>query len=181
MKILESLQIFIERHTLSFLLFILGTLLIFLALTTSLNLPGVKGVVPYADYRIVSLVLGIIFVLLATLLYYLPLQRRTTIPDEFRMTLFERRDKLLSTTQKDILSFIEAKTANNDRGLQQEAFEDKWRNRSRSETYYRLEQLCLLGFIEKEEIANSPEGIPRFIYRLSSDYQYLIGRRGRAK
>ncbi|MBD2451270.1 hypothetical protein H6G76_29925 [Nostoc sp. FACHB-152] len=163
MKLLESLQIFIERHTLSFLFFLLGTLLIFLALTTSLNLPGVKGVVPYADYRLASLVLGILFVLLATLLYYLPLEGVRDIPDVFRMTLFERRDKFLSTTQKDILSFIESNTVNDNRGLHQEAFEDKWRNRSRAETYYRLEQLCLLGFLEKEEIAKSPDGIPRFI------------------
>ncbi|GBE92673.1 hypothetical protein [Nostoc cycadae] len=179
MKILESFQIFIERHTLSFLFFLLGALLIILALTTNLNLPVIKGVAPYAEYRLASLVLGIIFVLLATLLYYLPLDAGKAIPNEFRMSLFERRDKLLSTTQKDILSFIEAKTTNNNRGLQQEAFEQKWTNRSRSETYYRLEQLCLLGFVEKEEVAKSPEGIPRFIYRLSSNYQQLIGRRSK--
>lgn len=179
MKIIESLQIFIERHTLSFLFFLLGALLIILALTTNLNLPVIKGVAPYAEYRLASLVLGIIFVLLATLLYYLPLQAGTAIPNELRMSLFERRDKLLSNTQREILDFIERRTLSNNKGLTQEAFEQQWTNRNPSETYYRLEQLCLLGFLEKEEVGQSPNGIPRFIYRLSANYEQLIGRRSK--
>jgi hypothetical protein len=35
MKLLESIQNFIERHTLSFLFFVLGTVLILLAVTTN--------------------------------------------------------------------------------------------------------------------------------------------------
>ncbi|WP_236556919.1 hypothetical protein [Calothrix sp. PCC 7507] len=152
-----------------------------MAVTTSFDLPGLKGIVPYADYRLASLVLGVIFVLLATLLYYLPPQATKAIPDVFRMTLFERRDKLLSITQKEILNFIEEKTTNNIRGLQQDALEQKFSRRNPSETFYRLEQLYLLGFLEKTEVTNTPEGIPRYIYRLSSDYQQLIGRRSKAK
>ncbi|WP_315791589.1 hypothetical protein [Fischerella sp. JS2] len=177
MKILESIQTFIERHTLSFLFFILGTLLIFLALTNSLDLPGLKGIVPYAAYRLVSLVLVIISVLLSILLYYLPLQGAKSIPDALRIPLLARRDKLLSRAQKQILGFIEEKTINNNHGIQQDIFEQKYNHRSKTETYYRLEQLWLLGFIEKEEIGKALNDLPRYIYRLSPEYRKAIGRR----
>ncbi|TFI55580.1 hypothetical protein BLD44_003325 [Mastigocladus laminosus UU774] len=177
MKILESIQTFIERHTLSFLFFLLGTVLIFLALTNSLNLPGFKGIVPYADYRLVSLVLGVISVFLSILLYYLPPQGSKSIPDALRIPLLERRDKLLSRSQKQILGFIEEKTINNDHGIQQDTFEQKYNNISKTETYYRLEQLWLLGFLEKEEIGKSLSDLPRYMYRLSPEYGKAIGRR----
>jgi len=48
---------------------------------------------------------------------------------------------------------------------------------SKTETYYRPEQLWLLGFLEKEEIGKTLNDLPRYIYSLSSEYRKAIGRR----
>ncbi|WP_337886165.1 hypothetical protein [Fischerella thermalis] len=49
--------------------------------------------------------------------------------------------------------------------------------RSKTETYYRLERLWLLEFLEKEEIGKTLNDLPRYIYCLSSEYRKAIGRR----
>ncbi|MFH7030525.1 MAG: hypothetical protein ACHBN1_35505 [Heteroscytonema crispum UTEX LB 1556] len=107
-------------------------MLILLAVTISFDLPGLKGIVLYASYRKTSLLLGVIFVLLATLLYYLPPQKTRGIPDVLRMPLLERKDKLLGRIQKEILGFIEEKTISNSKGIQQDTLEQKFSSINRA-------------------------------------------------
>ncbi|NMG07630.1 hypothetical protein [Brasilonema sp. UFV-L1] len=176
MKVLESTQEFIERHPLSFLFFILGTLLILLGVTDKLNLPVFKQIVSNGDYRLASLVLGVIFLLVTIFLYYLPPQGTAVIPKELKKTFYERENSL-SPTQQQILNFIKRRNRNSNSSIQQEILEQEFKGRSGAEIFFRLEQLYLLGFLEKQENGTSSNGIPRFIYRLSSKYRKEIGKR----
>jgi len=51
--------------------------------------------------------------------------------------------------------------------------EEAFKEFAPSELYYRLEQLLLLGFLEKEQ-SGFIRGYPRFTYRLSSEYRKQI-------
>jgi H-type lectin domain len=66
-----------KHHGISLLSFILGALLLLLGVTTGIELPLLKQLAPDASFRLVSLGLGFLFVILAMamLVYYVPPKR----------------------------------------------------------------------------------------------------------
>jgi hypothetical protein len=89
---------------------------------------------------------------------------------EFALAWPARRERLTST-QRQLLDFITAESRR--RGsIPQHALESQF-DGIRSSIYWRLETLCLLGFLEKE-VTDFHRDMPRFNYRLSDDYSASI-------
>jgi hypothetical protein len=158
------------QQPISLLLLLFGALLILLGVTTGFDLFGLQHVVPEDSRRWIALVLGVIFVGAAVLLYYLSPRSEKGLPDEFKENFLHRRANL-SRQQKDLLDFIEA-SSGFEKLVSQEAIESEFSNQSLSETFYRLEHLRLLGFLEKQEVGND-----RYIYRISAAYNRELGKK----
>lgn len=96
------------------------------------------------------------------------------IPDalagELRLTWPARRERLTST-QKQLLDFITAESRRR-RSIPQQVLESEF-DGLRPSIYWRLETLCLLGFVEKE-VTDFHGDMPRFNYRLTDDYAASI-------
>jgi hypothetical protein len=164
------------QHPLGLLFFLLGALLILLGVTTGLELPVLQQLAPDVNYRWVSLALGVIFLLLATLIYYRP-PRATKgiepVPDELTRSFTARRAGLTGS-QTRILVFIEQEGFRQ-RFVSQDTIETKFDKYGKSEIFYRLEQLRFLGFLERQRVGRDESGYDRFTYRLSAGYQKELG------
>jgi hypothetical protein len=66
------------EQPLPLLFFLLGALLLLLGVTTGLEVPMLKQLTPDGNYRWVSIVLGCVFLFVATLIYSMPVVRRRT-------------------------------------------------------------------------------------------------------
>ncbi len=169
------------RHPLSLLFFTLGALLILIGVTTSLEVPVLQQVVPDVNFKWVSIVLGIVSVAVAVFLYYRPpvesssleTVRGTFIPGELTKNFTSRRISI-SQSQARFLRFAEFE-GHSGSPVSQDRFEDKFNQYSKSEIYYRLEHLRLLGFLEKDAIGTDSHGFARFTYRLSPAYRDELG------
>ncbi len=169
-----------------FLLF--GALLISLGLVTELPNPfGATSLKIEGDFeRIGTMIVGLFFVGLAVLLMYRPpasWQAKTGrtevrneskleptkpnridgLPRDFDASFLARRSAL-SRTQKTLLALIE-----NEKRIAFSAIKSELNMDSDAELYYRLEQLRLLGFIEKEKIEAS-SAVTIVVYRLTTSY-----------
>lgn len=82
---------------------------------------------------------------------------------------FHARRMSLSDKQKKILSMIEQ-----ERQLSFHVIKTELGFESDSELYYRLEQIRLLGFVEKEKLRESASSTVR-IYKLAEPYSALLG------
>lgn len=91
---------------------------------------------------------------------------------ELGLSFLVRKHRLGSGRQEDILDFIEKETSLHQL-VSQDMVEEAFKEFAPSELYYRLEQLLLLGFLEKEQ-SGFIRGYPRFTYRLSSEYRKQI-------
>jgi hypothetical protein len=91
---------------------------------------------------------------------------------ELGLSFLVRKHRLGSGRQKDILDYIEKETSLHQL-VSQDMVEEAFKEFAPSELYYRLEQLLLLGFLEKEQ-SGFIRGYPRFTYRLSSEYRKQI-------
>ncbi len=173
------------QHPLSLLFFILGALLILIGITTGLEVPVLKQLASDANFRWVSLAIGLVFVLLSVLIYYRPPKStKVTYPVPLSsavsaegMSKFSVRKSLLSDSQGHILSFFEKESL--DRGfnrfIQQNTLEDRFAQYGKAELFYRLEYLRLNGFLEGQALGKDMHGIDRFLYRLSSAYAEELG------
>jgi Fe2+ or Zn2+ uptake regulation protein len=81
------------------------------------------------------------------------------------------QNKYTSPHQREILAIVFEKVSGGDRSVSQDEIYNAVRSKSKhleqasySEIYYRLEQLFLLGFLEKIEVSG------RYFYQLSSEY-----------
>jgi predicted membrane channel-forming protein YqfA (hemolysin III family) len=183
-SLINSLQKFIEQSPLSFLFFILGTLFCVVGLTD-----GVQGIVVNQNFRLASLVLGGLCLVISAITYYLPPPNKkksgsvansrsgdqvlATIPEDLKISLAERRVNL-GKMQGEILHFIQYTREKDSKGrVEQRTIANQF-NKPDSEIYYRLEQLRLLGFLKKEEIGTFANGHQCWGYSLSSEYQKLI-------
>lgn len=184
-KLLNSLQKFIEQHPLSFLFFILGTLFCIVGLTD-----GFQGIVVNQNFRLASLVIGGLCLLISAITYYLPPPNKKKsgsvvnsnsgdqvlepIPEDLKISLSERRVNLASKRQGEILHFIQYTREKDSQGrVDQKTIANNFHT-SDSEIYYRLEQLRLLGFLKKEAIGTFSNGSTRWGYSLSSEYRELL-------
>lgn len=87
-------------------------------------------------------------------------------------SIWIRRDRL-TRTQRRLLDFVERETFPN-RSVVQSAIEQEFREASASELHYRLEQLRLLGFVEREHRASSKTAV----YSLAPAYRRELERVG---
>lgn len=173
----------------SILFFILfGALLISLGLMTELPNPfSTTSLKIEGDFeRLGTMIVGLLSMGLAILLMYRPpagwqtktkpvedqtdvkqepvkKSRINGLPGDFDVSVFARRSSL-SRTQKKLLALIE-----NEKKLSFRAIEMELNMDNDAELYYRLEQLRLLGFIEKEKIEASAEAAI-VVYRLTPSY-----------
>jgi hypothetical protein len=69
-----------KNHAISLLCFTLGALLLLLAVTTGIEIPGLRQLAPDANSRTVSLGLGAAFIVLALIVYFVPAQRTAGAP-----------------------------------------------------------------------------------------------------
>jgi hypothetical protein len=75
----------------------------------------------------------------------------------------------LSAHQKGILDFIEGKFFEGWPKVMQSTIEEGFPQYKKREIFYRLENLCLLGFLERQEIGER-SGFQQFSYSLSQVY-----------
>jgi hypothetical protein len=84
---------------------------------------------------------------------------------------FADRFALISVSQRRILLWIEEITQKQV-AVTQSAIEDYLSKKySKSEVYYRLEQLYLLGFLDRKPGGYDSRGLPRYEYSLSFEYR----------
>lgn len=195
------------QHPLSLLFFLLGSLLILLGTTTSLTIPFLQALVPDTNYRIVSISLGVLLLLIAIAIYYRPpnqvignLSKDTIVKDSVDSlppiqakenvrsdgTIvgsgdnFTRRLTKLSKSQKSLLAFIVQEYSRHG-GAMQETIHNEFgnitehKNFTEAEIFYRLEQLCLLNFLEKQSAGRTVKGDDTFFFKLSAAYSKEIG------
>jgi len=160
---------------LSLLFFILGVLLLLLGLSKEIPFLE-KSLSPAVEYRWVALIAGGISLSLALFIYYNPPKKKSdnkeevehTIPNELPTSFFARK-ALVSKSQKDLLERIEKHGSILITDLQNEMG-----RMGSKELFYRLEQLRLMGFIERNKVGNPNTNVQPQIYTLSEKYRTEI-------
>ena len=92
------------------------------------------------------------------------------IPGELRLD-FKDRKALIGNSQGRLLDYIAAHSKDRSYASQGD-LETAFPKYKKSELFYRLEQLRLLGFLDREKLGQ--EEPPRFVYRLSSQYHKYV-------
>lgn len=88
---------------------------------------------------------------------------------------FADRFALISASQRRLLLWLEEMTQQQ-AAVTQGAIEEYLSKRyEKSEVYYRLEQLYLLGFLDRKPAGYDTRGLPRYEYTLSPPYQQERG------
>ncbi len=164
----KFLELFAKFHV---ALFIFGFILVLLSVTTGLELPIIKNIIPDSDSRLLAFGGGFGIILASIIIYRLD-QSKIKIQTEIHGT-GDSKPKLpskstLSDTQRDILNFLESQYIQHG-AVSQTATEEKFTNIGKSELYYRLEVLLYQGFIRKTS-GGIEEGKPKHIYKLSKEY-----------
>ena len=166
------------QHPLSLLFFLLGVLLILLGVSTGYDVPVLKKLSSDASYRFISFVTGVVCCAVSILIYYRPpksllIDKATPVPDELKSNYVVRRASL-SERQGQLLSFLQLKTSLK-QYLDEEQIGIKFNRYSKTELFYRLEQLRLLGFLERQIVGQNQDGTDRFAYRISVAYKKELG------
>ena len=157
--------------------FLLGALLILVGLTAELNFWEFKRIVPDPKFRLVSIIIGAVFVITSIVmnLLYKSSETRSQIleslnlPDDLKHS-YPGRLASIGSNQLKILRYIQSRTSNPSTTLNEKELYEHF-NMDGSEMYYRLEQLRLLGLITKVDMG----GKGKNYYRLSNGYRKEIG------
>jgi hypothetical protein len=170
------------QHPFSLLFFLLGVILILLGLTTGFSVPVLQQLALDKDYRWTAIIIGMVFIILSIVVYYRPPKSSTQssvgqelegVPTEL-LKPFVARVNNLTEPQRRILSYIDREGAGHNL-VSQDMLETKFNQYNKGEIYYRLEQLYLLGLVEKQRVGQTERGIERYTYRLSSAYRQQLG------
>lgn len=184
-SILEWIKSSVQHPSILFFM-LFGALLITLGLVNELPNPffGNAFKIEGDAERLATMLFGLLSMCLAIFLMYRPptawktkrertedktesneelAQEDKGSPSDFDASFLDRRSSL-SRTQKKLLAVIE-----NEKKLSFRAIKAKLNIDNDAELYYRLEQLRLLEFIEKEKIEESSESVI-VVYRLTSSY-----------
>lgn len=169
----------------------LGALLVLLGITNGFQVPGLKQLTPNDGSRWIAVLLGIVLIVLAIGIQYRPPQsiapgtkvaqagsEPDTIPDELRQS-FADRETFLTTRQRMILDFLYQETARSET-ISQDHIEGSFAEIPVKELYFRLEQLRLLGFLQRQKagfVVVETARRDRYAYRLSPSYEQDRGRR----
>lgn len=178
------------QHPAILMFIFIGVMLLTLGFVTDFSLPTTDQAFSLKDekFRIPCIGLGILFIALAIFLMYKPpagwsKRKRQApggknaaamlneMPDALSVPTesFHARRVSLSETQKSILSMIEQ-----ERRLAFYVIKTEMGFDNDSELYYRLEQIRLLGFVEKEKLRESASSSV-WIYQLAGPYAELLG------
>ncbi len=84
---------------------------------------------------------------------------------------FDTRKNELTNSQKEILNWLEMELERRDAVPQRDFKNITFDNKVIASDYWRLESLCLLGFLSKEIIEYYQGKTPRYAYRLSEEYK----------
>jgi hypothetical protein len=160
------------HHPVGLLLFALGAILILLSVSQGLKISGLENIVSEPSYRVTSLVIGSLLVLLSVVVSLKEPNSPSDLATELREPLAKRRAKI-SGTQEDILRYIENHTPTPQSSVAEASIAKRF-NMSGGEVYYRLEHLRLLGFIAKESLGGKGNNY----YRLSPAYRKVFGSEG---
>lgn len=180
------------QHPLVPLFFFMGALLVLLGVSNGIKLPWVDTTDLSASSRTAALVLGFLFCAFSVLLYYFPprdLELQTfsprngnpgplkadTVPAELLVD-FPARRALLSPNQEKLLKYLVYCCFPN-KYIGIDAIQLEFGQYSLSETFYRLEQLRLLGFLETRQTVKGVEG-EEDDYGLSCAYRRALGDKG---
>jgi hypothetical protein len=189
-RIIDSIAA--RLQSLTIILGILGAILIFLVTTSGVNLPVLAQLTPNQSTRWFAGVLGVALLAAAVYVQYRPPSPRSggveaaasqataLLPTEVTAT-FAERETNVSPRQREILDAIFYSTPGMD-SIGQEEIEQQFPGIARTELYYRIEQLRLLGFVQRERAGYTGEGasrIARYIYCLTAAYQEERNKRQR--
>lgn len=171
------------QQPLSPLFFLFGAVLILLGLTTGLDIPILKRVVTNPDYRVITLILGVVCLVASVILYRCGQEkstRRTSpnahstgtigseIPAELILPILVRLTQI-TDVQRRVLRFIEVK-----RELSMAVLIREFSDMQGAELYYRMEQLRLLGFLTRQRLGDDESDPSTLIYRLSEEFRCAI-------
>jgi hypothetical protein len=95
-----------------------------------------------------------------------------TLPPEFELDIAARRS-VLSPGQLELLNYIH-RSSYNRAFVTQDSITEAFKKYGRGEIYYRLEQLRLLGFIERDRIKHDAD-TEKFLYRIAQVYFDVYG------
>ena len=147
-----------------------GVLLILLGVTMGFEVPFLKKLIPFPDFRWVAVAVGCFLALLAFLIILFSRTRTKPLPviSPPGGEDFEEKHLMIGDTQNKILGLIIEKDPQmvNEKEIRKKIKENipKLKASSNAHIYYRLEQLWLLKFIKKEERGY-------FLYGLSPEYK----------
>jgi hypothetical protein len=170
--LVESLRRFVQDQPVSFLLFVLGAVLMLLGLSR-----GVVSIVAADSLRPYAIGLGALAVV-ASVVLALVVPRQSDAPEQRREHdgLADIKGELdtsqITSNQRRVLRAIEDTTE--DRSVVSERRLGVELDTRSPELYYRLEQLRLLGFIEREVL--NPDTVNlEYGYRFSRAYASRLG------
>lgn len=164
------------QQPLSLLFFLLGAFLIFFGLSSGVHW-GSATSVPDPQHRWLNVIIGAICCAAAVVIYYLPSASKEHPPRKGEKGGTARRfsdllkdEDLLSPSQKEILNIFltlspGARISQTEITTRIQQKIDDLKTKSVSEIYYRLEQLCYMGFLTKLKSGRE------FLYAMSADYQ----------
>ena len=153
------------HQPLTIILFVLGALLVLLGVTEGLPILSAKM---RDDYRLPALIMGCVFIALGVVLHFVSPKAGKGVPEDFKKS-FLNRWAALSGKQKDILTFVQ-RSHPNELLISHETIQKNFGACPETELTYRLEQLRLLGFIERQEMDED-----KYAYRLSVAYKREVG------
>lgn len=96
-----------------------------------------------------------------------------SLPQELSQSYLQRKAGL-TPSQSNLLYFIERAFHDHD-AVSQDEIEAQFQDMTKSEVYYRVEHLRLLGFLEKRPAGADKHRFGRFSYQLSASYKKEIG------
>jgi hypothetical protein len=94
------------------------------------------------------------------------------LPPEFELDIAARRS-VLSPGQLELLNYIH-RSSYNRAFVMQDSIAEAFKKYDRAEMYYRLEQLRLLGFVERDRIKHDAD-TEKFLYRIAQVYFDVYG------
>jgi len=166
------------QHPLSLVFFLLGGLLILLGVSTGFDIPLLKKLAPDTNYRVACLAIGGVCCLVAIIVYYRPpknesIRNSASLPDDLKLNFTARRASL-SEKQGRLLYLVEYEGHSGDY-VSQDTLQEQFNEYSLGELFYRLEQLRLLGFLERQTVGQNKDHTDRYSYSLSTTYRLELG------
>ena len=170
------------QHPLAPLFFLLGVMLLLLGLSSGVNLPVLNQLTADSKYRWVTVLAGVLSLITSIVIYYkppkkpqssdYPLPPDYSLPPDHKLN-FSARRAAIGNVQNQLLTHITERVLMG-KYISQDTLEKSFAI-PKKELFYRLEHLRLLGFIERQQIGEADDGLPRYSYSLNEHYRKEFG------